>query len=188
MYACHSLHVCANKDVLFCAVEGIYKCKMRGCGCYYHPACLQQLRPHLKFKVAPALDSKLGASRLAKRSASVPLERPSQSGKMSSTPALTAAEDNIASASTVAATAQLTHTRQGGVCTARGCQSTHVSPARQASCPHSAAAADDSDFSDADDLRGRITCPAHFCHACHLSGDSLKLLQCWLCARAYHSS
>lgn len=37
-------------------------------------------------------------------------------------------------------------------------------------------------------LEGRpdFTCPAHFCQSCHLSGDSIKLLRCWCCPRAYH--
>jgi hypothetical protein len=32
-----------------------------------------------------------------------------------------------------------------------------------------------------------FTCPAHFCHACRVSGDAQRMLRCWRCPTAYHS-
>ena len=46
---------------------------------------------------------------------------------------------------------------------------------------------DDVDFADDEVLQGRICCPAHFCQSCHMSGDAIKLVRCWLCPRAYHT-
>jgi hypothetical protein len=51
----------------------------------------------------------------------------------------------------------------------------------------SAAGADDVDFADDEVLQGRVCCPAHFCQSCHMSGDAIKLVRCWLCPRAYHT-
>jgi hypothetical protein len=47
---------------------------------------------------------------------------------------------------------------------------------------------DDVPFDAEEVLQGRVCCPSHYCQSCHLSGDSLKLLRCWTCPRAYHTS
>jgi transcription initiation factor TFIID subunit TAF12 len=47
---------------------------------------------------------------------------------------------------------------------------------------------DDVPFDAQEVLQGRVCCPSHYCQSCHLSGDSLKLLRCWTCPRAYHTS
>jgi hypothetical protein len=32
-----------------------------------------------------------------------------------------------------------------------------------------------------------FTCPSHFCAACHMSGDALRMINCWHCIDAWHT-
>eukprot|EP00959_Pyramimonas_sp_CCMP1952_P048625 1015380-Pyramimonas_sp.AAC.1 len=35
--------------------------------------------------------------------------------------------------------------------------------------------------------RQAFTCPTHLCTGCHMSGDSLRMINCWHCIDAYHT-
>uniref|UniRef100_A0A7S0WXZ3 PHD-type domain-containing protein n=1 Tax=Pyramimonas obovata TaxID=1411642 RepID=A0A7S0WXZ3_9CHLO len=40
---------------------------------------------------------------------------------------------------------------------------------------------------DSSDALQSFTCPTHYCTGCHMSGDALRMINCWHCIDAYHT-